>query len=72
MPTNSMAPTLLGRHWEAPCPRCGSPAYATPEPADRGLSQRPVLMLCSKELRSCEVADPPRTEFRAIAFWCAR
>ena len=50
------------------CPRCGSPAYATPEPADRNLPQRPVLMLCSKELRSCEVADPPRTEFAGDRF----
>ena len=30
-PTNSMAPTILGQHWEAPCPRCGSLAYCTPE-----------------------------------------
>ena len=24
-------PAILGRHWESPCPRCGSPAYCTPE-----------------------------------------
>ncbi|MCE5267490.1 MAG: signal peptidase I [Planctomycetaceae bacterium] len=66
-PTNSMAPTILGRHWEATCPRCGSPAYATPEPND-ARSPRPVLMICAKELRSCEVANPTSVEHRADKF----
>jgi signal peptidase I len=68
VPTNSMAPTLLGRHWESPCPRCGSPAYATPEPAYQELSQRPVLMVCSKEFRACEMVNPPHTEFGGDRF----
>lgn len=59
---NSMAPTILGRHWEAPCPRCGSPAYCSPEDKRWTPANRPVVMICSKELRSCEVADPPRVE----------
>ncbi len=67
-PTNAMAPTLLGRHWEAPCPRCDSPAYATPEPEQMPLSHRPVLMICSGERRSCEVADPPRVELPGDRF----
>jgi signal peptidase I len=29
-PSNSMAPTLLGEHWEAQCSVCGSPAYCSP------------------------------------------
>ena len=63
IPTNSMAPIIIGQHWEAPCPRCGSPAYATPE-VDHGTpSNRPVLMICSRERRSCEVVDLPRVEY---------
>lgn len=63
IPTNAMAPAIIGQHWEAPCPRCGSPAYASPEP-DRGMpSNKPFLMICSQERRSCEVVDPPRKEF---------
>jgi signal peptidase I len=59
---NAMAPTILGRHWEAPCPRCGSPAYGAPQ-NDRGRpANQPVLMICGKELRSCEVTNPPRVE----------
>jgi signal peptidase I len=29
---NSMAPTLLGNHWQQPCPTCGGPAFCRPEP----------------------------------------
>jgi signal peptidase I len=59
--SNSMAPTILGQHWEAPCPRCGSPAYCTPE-NERFPSNQPVLMICSKEHHSCEVANPSHVE----------
>ena len=63
IPTNSMAPTIIGQHWEAPCPRCGSPAFATPDPDHGTPSDRPVLMICSWENRSCKVANPPRVEY---------
>ncbi len=62
IPTNAMAPTIIGVHWEAPCPRCGSPAYATPEPERLASFNQPILMICSRERRSCEVVDPPRVE----------
>jgi signal peptidase I len=62
IPANAMAPTILGVHWEAPCPRCGSPAYASAEPGSWSPSDRPVLMICSRELRSCEALNPPRAE----------
>ncbi len=60
--SNSMAPTLLGRHWEAPCPRCGSPAYCTAGDERWKPADKPVLMICSKERRSCQVANPPHLE----------
>jgi signal peptidase I len=56
VPTNSMAPTILGRHWEAPCPRCRGIAYATPE---QDSFNHPILMICGKDRHSCEVASPP-------------
>ncbi|MEN6451447.1 MAG: signal peptidase I [Thermoguttaceae bacterium] len=67
-PTNAMAPTLLGRHWQGTCPRCGSPTYATPEPNDHPDVARPVRMICGKEFQACEVIDPPRTEFAEDGF----
>jgi signal peptidase I len=30
-PTNAMAPTLLGTHWQGVCPQCGKPNYCTPD-----------------------------------------
>jgi signal peptidase I len=60
---NSMAPTVLGQHWEARCPRCGSPTFCTPENEPWRRPNQPVLMICSKESRSCQVDSPPRAEY---------
>jgi len=59
IPAESMAPTLLGEHWEAPCPRCGQPAYGSPENARRGFPMEGVPMICSKELRTVYVKTQP-------------
>jgi signal peptidase I len=63
-----MAPTILGDYWEAPCPRCGQPAYGTPldlrehQPADSQTPLAPggVLMVCSKEHTSVSVKEEPK------------
>jgi hypothetical protein len=31
IPTNAMAPTLLGKHWQGICSECGHPNYRSPE-----------------------------------------
>lgn len=31
VPTNNMAPTLVGQHWRGKCPECGASTYCTPE-----------------------------------------
>jgi signal peptidase I len=67
IPTNSMAPTLIGRHLAAPCPRCGSPAFGS-APLDHRPLQNPELMICSRELRCCEVQDPPLDELPGDRF----
>jgi len=59
IPTNSMAPTVVGEHITAPCPRCGSDAYSSSETFDLGHNAK-TLMICSKELRSCLVEHPPK------------
>jgi signal peptidase I len=61
IPTNAMAPTILGKHWEAPCPRCGAIAYGTP--LEPGMPAPPsgVMLICSKERRSVLVANSPTT-----------
>jgi signal peptidase I len=58
-PTNSMAPTILGYHWTGKCPHCGGLAYGSvvPAPSDN-IPSDGIIMICSKELRSCTVKDP--------------
>jgi signal peptidase I len=60
IPTNGMAPTLLGEHWEAPCPRCGAPAYSSPIDSKAQFVVDGALMVCSKERRSVTVTDLPK------------
>jgi signal peptidase I len=62
IPTNSMAPTLLGEHLEAPCPRCGAPAYGPRMEAGRQLPPEGWQMICSKEMKSVYVTNPPKIE----------
>ncbi|MBM3273096.1 signal peptidase I, partial [Candidatus Kaiserbacteria bacterium] len=45
VPTNAMAPTLLGRHWQSICPQCGAPCYCTPVD-DRLAPSDPPRMIC--------------------------
>ncbi len=47
VPTNSMCPTILGRHVTDVCPTCGKPAFGSPPPRD-GYPEPPDghLMIC--------------------------
>jgi signal peptidase I len=59
MPTNGMAPTLLGSHLEAACPNCGRPAYGSPRHGPHGefLPAQELEMICSHELRPVRVSE---------------
>ncbi len=48
MPTNSMAPTILGPHWEGVCPQCGRPTYCSPEESHTFPADRPHWVICEK------------------------
>ncbi len=41
IPTNSMAPTLVGKHWRGTCPDCGAHSYCTP--MDEGYYSPPMI-----------------------------
>jgi signal peptidase I len=60
IPTDPMAPTLLGDHLTAACPRCGAPAYGLPPQTRWGPPPDGVQMICSKELRSVFVKPVPQ------------
>jgi signal peptidase I len=64
VPANSMAPTILGEHVEAPCPNCGAPAYGLPpRGANASLPPEGLRMICSRELRTVFVKNPPATTY---------
>jgi len=44
---NSMAPTLLGRHWQAVCSECGSKCYTTPQ-NERFKDRNRPFMICDQ------------------------
>jgi len=45
VPTNAMAPTLVGQHWKGICPECGKPNYCSPRDERYGTAD-PPLMIC--------------------------
>lgn len=55
IPSNAMAPTLLGDHWVGNCVECGSPAFASPVP-DYALRHEP-LMICRDNFHVMEPTD---------------
>ncbi|HEX3598728.1 MAG TPA: signal peptidase I [Lacipirellulaceae bacterium] len=64
VPTNSMAPTILGEHLEAPCPNCGAPAYGLrPRGEHASILPDGVQMICSQELRTVVVKKPPSARY---------
>ncbi len=68
-PTNSMAPTLLGRHCQRVCPRCGGPAFASP-PWREGPDSPPegTPMICGNCLRTSRIAGSLGPTFAADRF----
>ena len=45
MPTNAMAPTLIGTYWKGTCPECGAPNYCTPRD-EAYVEMESPLMIC--------------------------
>ncbi|TWU09473.1 Signal peptidase I [Symmachiella macrocystis] len=46
LPSNSMAPTLMGPHWEGVCKECGSRAVSSAYQIIEGEQPSPQLMIC--------------------------
>lgn len=55
--SSSMAPTLVGSHWEAACPRCGSPAVCSPEETFFEDDHQPQLMICTDHFHESLIDD---------------
>jgi signal peptidase I len=61
IPTNAMAPTILGEHFTATCPNCGHLAYGSP--MESPLVEPPPgdIMICGHERKAVYVTAPVRT-----------
>ncbi len=57
IPSNGMAPTLLGEHLQLTCPNCGSPAYGSPPDPRKLFVSDEIKTICSKERRTVFVKN---------------
>jgi signal peptidase I len=53
VPTNAMAPTIVGRHLKGTCPSCGGVAYVSARPDSAALEQD--LGICGTCMRALEI-----------------
>ena len=71
MPTNGMAPTLLGRHWIGTCAECNNPAYCSPR-MERYGPQRPEEKICRDNFHVSRVAADSDHVFNGDRFLVAK
>ncbi|MBN1910875.1 MAG: signal peptidase I [Pirellulales bacterium] len=67
---NSMAPTLLGAHWEGVCPVCGAPNYGSPVEDDFGYHDDPT-MIC-EQFHTCQTPVADKTILPSDRFLVAK
>lgn len=70
-PTNAMAPTLLGRHWQGTCELCASPAYCSPSDPPFDSVERP-RMICRDNFHVTQPADHGDKVYAADRFLVAK
>lgn len=58
-PSNGMAPSLLGIHHVAVCPRCGGPAYLAPDPFPLHGVRQSGQAICGRCLQVSEITNIP-------------
>lgn len=70
MPTNSMAPTLVGQHWKGTCPECGKPSYCTLI-LGQNETAGPLHMICDN-FHVTEALDNAKTVHAGDRFMAAK
>ena len=70
VPTNAMAPTLVGQHWQGTCPDCGQPNYCSPADERYGAAE-PQLMICGN-FHVAEATDVDKTVHSGDCFLVAK
>lgn len=70
IPSNAMAPTLVGQHWNGTCPECGQPSYCSPSD-ERYSTTHPPLMICDN-FHVTEASDIDETVHAGDRFMVAK
>jgi signal peptidase I len=70
VPTNAMAPTLVGEHWQGTCPKCGQANYCSPRD-ERYATVGPSLMICDN-FHVTETSDVGKTVYSGDRFMVAK
>jgi len=70
VPTNAMAPTLVGQHWRGTCPECKQPNYCSPRDVRYGTAT-PLLMICDN-FHVTDVSDIDKTVHSGDHFLVAK
>jgi signal peptidase I len=70
VPTNSMAPTLVGDHWRGMCPECGEPNYTSPVDARYGRPDPPP-MIC-RNFHVAQHSTPGKRVYSGDRFLAAK
>jgi signal peptidase I len=72
VPTNAMAPTIIGNHLECICPECGSVSYASPRRPGQD-PKDPISAICgtcwkAQEVSVCDEAGHPNDRILVVKF----
>lgn len=70
VPTNAMAPTLVGQHWRGACPVCSQPNYCSPRD-ERYNTVDPPLMICDN-FHVTEASDVDKSVHSGDRFMVAK
>ncbi len=70
VPTNGMAPTLVGEHWQGTCPVCGQKSYCSPRD-ERYPTFGPSRMICDN-FHVTETSDVDKTVHSGDRLMCAK
>ena len=71
LPTNAMAPTLVGRHWRGMCPVCGAPALLFPHQTRNMAHSLQLRMICDR-FHVTDASDLDTTVYASDLFLVAK
>lgn len=72
VPTNAMAPTIVGQHWQGKCSKCGRFNYCSPRHTRFGKGESPPLLMICDNFHVTEVSEIDKTVHSGDRFLVAK